>query len=57
MMLKRILLLLGETPSSVVARQYAFRLAQETDAELAGLAGVDLTYIEAPMPGRVGAAD
>lgn len=56
-MLKRILVLLVETPSSVVARQYAFRLAQETNAELAGLAGVDLTYIEAPMPGRVGAAD
>lgn len=55
-MLKRILILLGETASSATARQYAFRLAQETNAELAGLAGVDLTYIEAPMPGALGAA-
>jgi nucleotide-binding universal stress UspA family protein len=53
-MLKRILVLLGETPSSVAARQYAFRLAQESNAALAGLAGVDLSYIEAPMPGGIG---
>jgi nucleotide-binding universal stress UspA family protein len=53
-MLKRILLLLGGTPSSVVARAYAFHLARETYADLAGLAGVDLTYIEAPMPGGIG---
>jgi nucleotide-binding universal stress UspA family protein len=54
-MLKRVLILLGETPSSVSAREYAFRLAHETQAELAGLAGVDLSYIEAPMPGVLGA--
>jgi nucleotide-binding universal stress UspA family protein len=54
-MLKRVLVLLGETPSSVSARQYAFRLAQDTNAELAGLGGVDLSFIEAPMPGAVGA--
>jgi nucleotide-binding universal stress UspA family protein len=50
----RILVLLGETPSSVAARQYAFRLARDTNAELTGLAGVDLSYIEAPMLGGVG---
>jgi nucleotide-binding universal stress UspA family protein len=50
----RILLLLGETNSSVVARRYAFQLAQEKGAELAGLAGIDLSYIEAPMMGRAG---
>jgi nucleotide-binding universal stress UspA family protein len=55
-MLKRILVLLGETPSSGSARDYAFRLAHETGAELAGLAGVDLSYIESPMPGAVGAS-
>jgi nucleotide-binding universal stress UspA family protein len=53
-MLKRILILLGETPSSASARQYAFRLAQRMGAEVAGLAGVDLTAIEAPMPGGIG---
>jgi nucleotide-binding universal stress UspA family protein len=54
-MLKRILVLLGETASSLSARHYAFQLARRMDAELAGLAGVDLAYIEAPMMGRVGA--
>ena len=53
-MLKRILLLLGETPSSATARAYAFRLTRETNANLAGLAGVDLTFIEAPMLGGIG---
>lgn len=50
----RILLLLGETPSSVAARRYAFQLARDVNAELAGLAGVDLTYIDAPMLGGIG---
>jgi hypothetical protein len=45
-MLKRVLVLLGETLSSVSARQYAFHLARETGAELTGLAGVDLAFIE-----------
>ena len=36
-MLKCILVLLGETPSSVSTRRYAFRLAQKTGADLAGL--------------------
>ena len=55
-MLRRILLLLGETPSSISARQYALRLAQGTKAEVAGLTGIDLPYLETPMPGRVGAS-
>jgi len=53
-MLKRILILLGDTPSSVYARDYAFRLAHETGAALTGLAGIDLSFIEAPMPGAIG---
>jgi nucleotide-binding universal stress UspA family protein len=55
-MLKRILVLLGETPSSVAARRHAFRLAQATGAQITGLAGIDLSFIEARMPGRAGAA-
>lgn len=54
-MLKRILVLLGETAASVHAREYAFRLARKTGAELAGLAGIDLSFIEAPLPGAIGA--
>lgn len=53
-MLKRILVLLGETPSSLSARQYAFGLAQDHDAEIAGLSGIDLSYIERPMLGGIG---
>lgn len=55
-MLKRVLILLGETPSSVSARAYAFRLARQTEADMVGFAGIDLSFIEAPMPGAVGAA-
>ena len=51
-MLKRILLMLGETPSSVTARAYAFRVARETNADLAGLAGVDLTLYRGADAGR-----
>lgn len=54
-MLKRMLVLLGETPSSLAARHYSFLLAQQTGAELTGLSGIDLTAIEAPMPGVIGA--
>lgn len=54
-MLKRILLLLGETASSVSARHYALHLARETGAELTGLAGVDLTFIESREPVPLGA--
>lgn len=53
-MLKRALVLQGETPSSEAARRYGVRLAKQTGAELAGLAGVDLTSIEAPMLGGIG---
>lgn len=53
-MLKRILVLLDETPSSVAARRYAFQLAGEGNLDLAGLGGVDLSYIEAAMPGHIG---
>ena len=53
-MLKRALVLLGETPSSEAARRHAFSLAKQTGAELAGLAGVDLISIEAPMLGGIG---
>jgi nucleotide-binding universal stress UspA family protein len=51
-MLQRILLLLGETASSVSARRYSLRLVQRTKAEVAGLAGIDLPYIQKVMPGR-----
>ena len=54
-MLKRILLLLGETPSSMSERRYALRLARETGAELTALAGVDLSFIEAREPVPLGA--
>lgn len=55
-MLKRILLLLAETESSTAARDYAFKLAQEAGAEVAGLAGIDLSSIAVRMPGGVGVA-
>jgi nucleotide-binding universal stress UspA family protein len=55
-MLKRILLLLGETPSSQAAQQFALRLAKKDKAQLVGLDGVDLPHIDSPMPGSIGAA-
>lgn len=55
-MLKRILLLLGESTASVTARAYAFRLARESDARIAGLAGIDLTALTMPTLGRAGAS-
>ena len=51
-MLRRILVLLGETPSSLSARQYALRLAQGVQAEVAGFAGIDSLYIERPCLGE-----
>jgi nucleotide-binding universal stress UspA family protein len=45
-MLKRILVLLDETPSSIAARHLAIEYARETGAEVTGLAGIDLTFIE-----------
>ena len=53
-MLNRVILLLGDTPASVVARQYAFRLIRAEGAEIAGLCGVDLAFIQAPMLGGIG---
>jgi len=53
--IKRILVLLGETPSSTSPRSYGYSLAQRTKASLTGLAGIDLAYIEAPSPGGIGA--
>jgi nucleotide-binding universal stress UspA family protein len=53
-MLKRVLVLLGETPASLSAREFAFHLAQMLNAQLVGLAGIDLAYIEAPMAGGIG---
>jgi nucleotide-binding universal stress UspA family protein len=55
-MLKRILLLLADTASSGAARDYAFRLAKHSGAEVAGLAGIDLSAIEVRMPGALGVA-
>jgi nucleotide-binding universal stress UspA family protein len=55
-MTKRILVLLDDTASSKTARQYALQLARSTNAELVGLAGVDIEYIESTMPGRGGMA-
>jgi nucleotide-binding universal stress UspA family protein len=55
-MLKRILLLLADTASSMTARDYALRLAQQTGAEVAGLAGIDLSDFDVRMPGAIGAA-
>ena len=46
-MLRRLLVLLGETSSSVLARELAIEHARECEAELAGLAGIDLTFLEA----------
>jgi nucleotide-binding universal stress UspA family protein len=54
--LASILLLLGETPASLSARRYAFGLARQAGARLSGLAGIDLAFIEARMPGVVGGA-
>lgn len=53
-MLKRIIVLLGETPASAAARQYAFRLTRAEGAELAGIGGIDIAFIESPMVGGLG---
>ena len=52
----RILLLLGETPSSLVARRHALWLARQTNAALTGFAGVDPASLQTPMPGRIGSS-
>jgi hypothetical protein len=45
-MLNQILVLMGDSPSSVSARQYAIRLASKFQVSVAGLSGIDLAYIE-----------
>lgn len=55
-MLKRILLLVADTASSTTARDYAFDLAKRYGAEVAGLAGIDLSSTEVRMRGGVGVA-
>ncbi|HQS48646.1 MAG: hypothetical protein B7Y12_05575 [Rhizobiales bacterium 24-66-13] len=55
-MMKSALLLLGESPSSIAASAYARRLVKSKTAHLTGLAGSDLTFIQAPMPGTIGGA-
>lgn len=52
----RILALLGETPSSCCARQLAYTYALSLGAELAGLAGIDLTAVDVRTLGGIGAA-
>jgi nucleotide-binding universal stress UspA family protein len=52
----RILLLLGDTPSSLVARRHALWLARETNAALTGFAGVDAASLQVAMPGRIGSS-
>lgn len=54
-MLKRIVLVMGETPASDVARDYAFALAESEGAQVLGVAGIDLEFIEAPTGGALGA--
>jgi nucleotide-binding universal stress UspA family protein len=56
LMLRKILLLLGETPSSVSARRYAIDLAASRKAQLTGFTAIDTSIAERPMPGRIGAA-
>lgn len=55
-MLKRILLLLADTASSLTAREYAFKLAKQSASEVVGLAGIDLSPIDVRMPGGLGVA-
>ena len=55
-MLRKILTLLDETPSSISAQRYTVDLALSTNAEVTGIGGVDLPYVEKLMPGRTGAA-
>jgi hypothetical protein len=45
MMLRRILILLGETPSSLSATHYALRLARNAEAKTAGLPALPIPPI------------
>ncbi len=55
-MLKNVLVLLGESPSSAVASAYARRIVKAQDAQITSVSGVDLSFIEAAMPGTIGGA-
>lgn len=55
-MMKNLLLLLGQSPSGAVASAYARRLAKSETTDITSLAGVDLSFIEAPMLGTIGGA-
>lgn len=55
-MLRRVLVLLGESEPAVAARNYAFRMARDMDVELTGLAGIDPASLHVPNLARAGAA-
>lgn len=55
-MLRRVLVLLGESEPAVAARNYAFRMARGLDVELTGLAGIDPAALHVPNLARAGAA-
>lgn len=55
-MMRNLLLLLGESPAGTVANAYARELARRGGVSLTALAGIDRSYIEAPMLGTIGAA-
>lgn len=55
-MIRNLLLLLGESAAGTAAAAYARRLALAQGASITSLAGVDLSFIEAPMLGTIGAA-
>lgn len=55
-MMKSLLLLLGESAAGKVASAYARELARSAGASITSLAGVDLSFIEAPMLGTIGGA-
>lgn len=52
----RILLLLGETESSLCARECAFDLARSGGVLVTGLSGIDLSSLAVPMFGGIGAS-
>lgn len=55
-MLRRVLVLLGETEPAVAARDYAFRMARENNVGLTGLAGIDPSALYVPNLARAGAS-
>lgn len=55
-MIANLLLLLGESAAGMAAATYARRLALAQGAAITSLAGIDLSFIETPMLGTIGAA-